>query len=80
MRGDFLMSKLSTITSTLGGSLTLETTDKINVCQYNCDCDFGINTTFSVIAITPGVDITWSGSTVKPPKNLTSGHHYELCY
>ena len=70
MSGEFLGDKFSAITDTKGG-VTLELSDTINICQYNCDCNFGINASFSVSAINPSVSLTLTESLPLPPRNLS---------
>ena len=45
MRGDHLIDKLQTI-DTFYGDLIVETSDKINLCEYDCGCSSGIKGIF----------------------------------
>lgn len=74
-----MQDNLSKLTSFYGlGGATATTNDRIEVCRSSCECTDGVGGVFNVDGV--GATLTLNPNTLRPPRLIANGLHYEVCY
>jgi hypothetical protein len=76
MSGERLMDALKDVSKYYGMSTGTNVRDRIHICTKGCESE--CEAEIQVLAV--GSPNTLSVNTVKSPKNLAQGNHYDVCY